>query len=82
MGIDVLGVDILGIDILGIDILAPTLPYHTWPRIPMGKWQTHSQTPQTRAKRSALTQRMRVKSALGQVGMSQVGPGQVGLVPY
>ena len=25
----------------GID----TIKYHTWPRIPMGKWQTHSYTP-------------------------------------
>ena len=38
----------------GID----TIKYHTWPRIPMGKWQTHSKTPQTRAKRSALSQQV------------------------
>ena len=41
----------------GID----TIKYHTWPRIPMGKWQTHSQTPQTRAKRSALSQQVTTK---------------------
>ena len=34
----------------GID----TIKYHTWTRILMGKWQTHSYIPQTRAKRSAL----------------------------
>ena len=41
----------------GID----TIKYHTWSRIPMGKWQTHSQTPQTRAKRSALSQQVTTK---------------------
>ena len=32
----------------GID----TIKYHTWPRIPMEKWQTHSYTQQTRGQRS------------------------------
>ena len=35
-----------------------TIKYQTWPRLPMGKWQTHSKTPQTRAKRSALSQQV------------------------
>ena len=38
----------------GID----TTKYHTWLRIPKGKWQTHNWTPQTRAKRSALSQQV------------------------
>ena len=41
----------------GID----TIKYHTWPRIQMGKWQTHNKTPQTRAKRSALSQQVTTK---------------------
>ena len=32
-----------------------TIKYNTWPRIPMGKYQTHNKTSQTRAKRSALS---------------------------
>ena len=38
----------------GID----TIKHHTWPRIPMGKWQRHNKTSQTRAKRSALSQQL------------------------
>ena len=38
----------------GID----TIKYHTWPRIPMGKWHTHSYRPQTRAKTSAFCQQI------------------------
>ena len=38
----------------GID----TIKHHTWPKIPMGKWQLHNKTSQTRAKRSALSQQV------------------------
>ena len=41
-----------------------TIKYHTWPRIPMVKWQTHSYTPQTRAKRSALSQQVTTRHKL------------------